>query len=78
MSWITEIEIVTTAQLILCTDNRQQTLTAFGGLHTKNWDNKERAASIQIIYYDEAENRLFLLPSAGAEEQQHIGQGNLG
>lgn len=81
MSWVTEIGIVTTAQLVLCTHNRQQPLTAFNGLHTKNLHNKERAASIQIIYYNEAENRHSLLPdgnvTAGAEEKQLMGQENL-
>lgn len=75
MSCFCEAETVTTAQLVLC--------TAFNGLHTKNLHNKERAASIQIIYYNEVENSHSLVPdgkvvTAGAEKNQLTGHENLG
>lgn len=82
MSWITGAEIATTAQLVLCTDNWQQPLAAFNCWHTKNLHNIEKAASIHIIHYNDAENRHCLLPdgklTAGAEEKQLTGQENLG
>lgn len=82
MSWITETQIATTAQLVLWTDSWKRPLAAFNCWHTKNLHNEERAASIHRIYYNYAGNSHSLLPdgkvTAGAEEKQLTGKENLG